>query len=176
MIEQLAIPGTYRVDGRLARDERGAFRKVLDTVADDIPVEFRALTEVAISHNAVAGTLRGMHWQADPAGQTKVVWAASGSVLDVLVDVRPDSPAYGTWVSVELTADAATALLIPTGVAHGFQTLEDATSVVYLMSGGYAPDSARTLRFDDPAVGIAWPLPVSIMSQTDRAGASWPVS
>ncbi len=176
MIAQLAIPGTYRVDGRLARDERGAFRKVLDTVADDIPSQFRELTEVAISHNSVAGTLRGMHWQADPDGQTKVVWAASGRVLDVLVDVRPESPAFGTWLSVELAAEEATALLVPTGVAHGFQTLEDASSIVYLMSGGYAPDSARTLRYDDPAVGISWPLPVSVMSQTDRAGSSWPVS
>jgi dTDP-4-dehydrorhamnose 3,5-epimerase len=176
MIEALAIPGAFRLDGRVARDERGAFRKILDGVADDIPAEFRELTEVAISHNRVAGTVRGLHWQADPFGQTKVVWAASGRVVDVLVDVRPDSPGYGSWVSVELSAEESSAVLVPTGVAHGFQTLDDLTSVVYLMRGGYSPASARTLRWDDPAVGIDWPLPVSVLSQNDRSGAAWPVS
>jgi len=176
MIEPLAIPGTFRLDGVVARDERGGFRKILDTVADDIPADFRELTEVAISHNSVAGTVRGLHWQADPFGQTKVVWVASGRVLDVLVDVRPDSPAYGRWLSVELAAEESIGLLVPTGVAHGFQTLEDATSVVYLMHGGYSPSSARTLRFDDPTVGIDWPLPVSVISENDRLGGAWPVS
>jgi dTDP-4-dehydrorhamnose 3,5-epimerase len=176
VIEPLAIPGAFRLSGRVARDERGAFRKVLDAVADDIPAEFRELTEVAISHNRVAGTVRGMHWQADPHGQTKVVWAASGRLVDVLVDVRPHSPAYGTWVSVELDGEEADAVLVPTGVAHGFQTLDDLTSVVYLMSGGYSPESGRTLRYDDPAVGVVWPLPVSVVSENDRSGAAWPAS
>lgn len=176
MIEPLAIPGAFRLEGRVARDERGAFRKILDVVADDIPTEFRELTEVAISHNSVAGTVRGLHWQADPFGQTKVVWAASGRLVDVLVDIRPESPEYGSWLSVELSADDASAVLIPTGVAHGFQTLDDATSVVYLMRGGYAPESARTLRYDDPTIGIDWPLPVSVISQNDRSGSAWPVS
>lgn len=176
MIEPLAIPGAFRIEGRLAPDERGAFRKVLDAVTDDIPAEFTGLTEVAISHNRAAGTVRGLHWQADPHGQTKVVWVASGRVIDVLVDVRPDSHAYGTHVAVELAADAATALLVPTGVAHGFQTLEDDTGVVYLMGGGYHPTSARTLRWDDPTIGIAWPRPASVISDNDRLGALWPVS
>src|SRR4051812_821236 len=164
MIEALAIPGAFRTEGRVAGDERGAFRKVLDGVADEIPAEFRELTEVAISHNRLAGTVRGLHWQADPFGQTKVVWVASGRILDVLVDVRPESPAYGSWASVELSADDAGAILVPTGVAHGFQTLEDDTRVVYLMRGGYAPLSAVTLRWDDPAIAIDWPRPVSLFS------------
>lgn len=176
MIDSLAIPGAYRLDGRIARDERGQFRKILDAVADDIPAEFRELTEVAVSHNTAAGTVRGLHWQADPFGQTKVVWAASGRLIDVLVDVRPESPAYGRWVSIELDAEESTAVLVPSGVAHGFQTLQDLTSVVYLMRGAYSPESARTLRFDDPAVGVDWPLPVSVISQSDRAGAAWPAS
>ncbi|MEP6480443.1 MAG: dTDP-4-dehydrorhamnose 3,5-epimerase family protein [Rhodoglobus sp.] len=175
MIEPLAIPGTFRMAGRIARDERGSFRKVFDSVADDIPGDFRGLTEVAISHNTVAGTIRGMHWQADPHAQTKVVWVAAGRIVDVLVDVRPTSPAYGNWLSVELSADAADALLVPFGVAHGFQTLDDNSSVIYLMGGGYAPESARTLRWDDPTVAIDWPLPVSIVSESDSAGAAWPV-
>lgn len=176
MIESLAIPGALRLSGRVARDDRGAFRKILDGVADEIPAEFRELTEVAISHNSVAGTVRGLHWQADPFAQTKVVWAASGHLMDVLVDVRPESPAYGHWVAVDLSGDESSAVLIPAGVAHGFQTLEDVTSVVYLMGGGYAPDSARTLSFDDPALGIAWPLPVTVISDNDRSGSAWPVS
>jgi dTDP-4-dehydrorhamnose 3,5-epimerase len=176
MIEALPIPGAFRMDGRVAHDERGAFRKVFDAVADDIPFDFRELTEVAISHNSSAGTVRGLHWQADPFGQTKVVWAASGRLVDVLVDVRPESPAYGRWVSIELSSEEPGAVLIPTGVAHGFQTVEDATSVVYLMRGTYAPESARTLRWDDAAVGIHWPLPVSVISDNDRKGAAWPLS
>jgi dTDP-4-dehydrorhamnose 3,5-epimerase len=176
MIEALAIPGAFRIEGRVASDERGAFRKVFDGVADDIPADFRELTEVAISHNRVAGTVRGMHWQADPLGQTKVVWVASGRIVDVLVDVRPESPAYGSWLSVELSGEEAGAILVPTGVAHGFQTLEDDTSVVYLMRGGYAPQSARTLRWDDPTIAIDWPRPVSVISENDRRGATWPVS
>jgi dTDP-4-dehydrorhamnose 3,5-epimerase len=176
MIEALAIPGAFRIEGRVAGDERGAFRKVFDGLSDDIPADFRELTEVAISHNPLAGTLRGMHWQADPHAQTKVVWVASGRVIDALVDVRPESPAYGTWLSVELSDQEATALLVPTGVAHGFQTLEDDTSVVYLMRGGYAAQGVRILRWDDPTIGIAWPRPVSVISENDRRGASWPVS
>lgn len=174
MITALAIPGAFALTGHRAPDDRGAFRKVLDAVADDIPAEFRDLTEVAISHNTLAGTLRGLHWQADPHGQTKVVWVASGAVLDVLVDVRPESPAYGSHVAVELSADHADALLVPTGVAHGFQTLVPDTALVYLMGGGYAPQSARTLRFDDPELGIAWPLPVGAISENDRTAAGWP--
>jgi len=176
MIEALAIPGAFRIEGSLARDERGAFRKVFDSVGDDIPAGFRELTEVAISHNSLAGTIRGMHWQVDPLGQTKVVWVAAGRMIDVLVDVRPDSPAYGRWVSVELSEDGAGAVLVPTGVAHGFQTLEDRTSVVYLMRGAYAPASARTLRWDDSAIAIDWPHPVCVVSDSDRRGATWPVS
>jgi dTDP-4-dehydrorhamnose 3,5-epimerase len=176
MIEALAIPGAFRMEGRVAGDERGAFRKVFDGVADEIPADFRELTEVAISHNRVAGTLRGMHWQADPLGQTKVVWVASGRIIDVLVDARPESPAYGSWVSIELSGEGAGAILVPTGVAHGFQTLEDDTSVVYLMRGAYAPQSARTLRWDDPAIAIDWPRPVSVISENDRRGPAWPVS
>jgi len=176
MIEALAIPGAFRIEGRVAGDERGAFRKVFDGVADDIPADFRDLTEAAISHNRLAGTLRGMHWQADPDGQTKVIWVASGRIIDVLVDVRPDSPAYGSSLSIELSDEVASAVLIPTGVAHGFQTLEDDTGVVYLMRGGYAAPSGRTLRWDDPTIGIVWPRPVSVISESDRRGASWPVS
>ena len=176
MIEALAIPGAFRIEGRVAGDERGTFRKVVDSVADDIPTDFRELTEVAISHNSVAGTLRGMHWQADPRGQTKVVWVASGRIIDVLVDARSESPAYGSWLSIELSGEGAGAILVPKGVAHGFQTLEDDTSVVYLMQGAYAPQSALTLRWDDPTIAIDWPRPVSVISENDRQGAAWPVS
>jgi dTDP-4-dehydrorhamnose 3,5-epimerase len=176
VIEALAIPGAFRLAGTRTSDERGAFRKIIDRVANEIPAEFREPTEVAISHNRVAGTLRGMHWQADPFGQSKVVWVATGRIVDVLVDVRPDSPAYGRWISVALSAADAGAVLVPTGVAHGFQTLENDSSVVYLMNGAYAPDSARTLRWDDPTIAIDWPMPASAVSVNDRRGAAWPVS
>lgn len=176
MITPLDIPGAFRVDGHAASDARGSFRKPLDALRDAIPSEFRTFDEVAASDNRRAGTLRGMHFQTEPHGQTKVVWVASGAIFDAFVDLRPDSPAYGAWIGIELDVAEPTALLLPAGVAHGFQTLVDDTTVVYQMRGAYKPDLARTLRWDDESIGIDWPIPVQVISEKDAAGESWPVS
>lgn len=124
-----------------------------------------------LSYNKRQRTLRGMHWQAPPSTEVKLVRAARGAVYDVIVDLRPDSATYLQHVGVELTSDNGRMLYIPEGFAHGFQSLEDETEVVYQMSEFYAPEQARGARWNDPAFGIAWPLPDPIMNDRDR---TWP--
>lgn len=112
--------------------------------------------------------IRGLHWQADPSPEIKLVRCSRGAIWDVLVDVRKSSPAFGTWQSFELSADNHRQLYVPAGVAHGFQCLENGSEVSYLMGGVYVPNLARGLRWNDPTVGIEWPIPTPKMSQRDR--------
>jgi dTDP-4-dehydrorhamnose 3,5-epimerase len=129
-----------------------------------------------VSFNKRKGTLRGMHWQAPPCTEAKLVRATRGAILDVIVDLRPDSPSYLRHVAVELTASNAQMLYIPKGFAHGFQTLEDDTEVFYQMSEFHAPDYARGARWNDPAFGgIAWPLADPIMNDRDRTWPDFPI-
>ena len=123
------------------------------------------------SYNRRAGTLRGMHFQKTPHGEAKVVRCVRGAVWDVIIDLRPDSPSYMNWQGFELTGDNGRSLYIPIGFAHGFQTLEDETDVLYLISAPFVPGVGEGVRHDDPAFGIDWPLPVSVMNDKDR---SWP--
>lgn len=115
------------------------------------------------------GSLRGMHWQAEPKPEIKLVRCLAGRVLDVVMDVCPGSPTFGRWQAVELSAQNMRALYIPGGFAHGFQCLEDACELFYLMSEFYHPDLARGVRWDDPLAGIIWPLPVINLSARDAA-------
>jgi dTDP-4-dehydrorhamnose 3,5-epimerase len=112
-----------------------------------------------------------LHFQAEPHGEAKLVRATRGAVFDVAVDVRPDSATFGAWVAFELSQDNRLALYIPSGCAHGMQTLVDHTEVFYQMSSPYQPGAGRGVRWDDPALGIAWPLAVSVMSKQDT---QWP--
>lgn len=115
------------------------------------------------------GSVRGLHFQAEPVPETKLVRCFAGRVFDVAVDVRPDSPQFGQWTSVELSADAATAIYIPAGFAHGFQCLDDRCELFYLMSESYRPELARGVRWDDPSIGILWPEPLDRLSPRDAA-------
>lgn len=123
------------------------------------------------SYNVSKGTLRGMHYQKAPNGEVKLVRVVQGAILDVIIDLRPDSPTYLKWEGFELTAENARTLYVPVGFAHGFQTLVDETHVTYQVSHPYTPGAEGGLRHDDPAFGIDWPLPVSSISDKD---ASWP--
>ncbi len=114
------------------------------------------------------GMVRGMHWQADPRPEVKLVRCSAGAIWDVVVDVRPKSPTYGRWEAFELTADNGRQLYIPGGFAHGFQCLADGSEVAYMMGESYVPELARGLRWDAPEVGIAWPLPDPFLSERDR--------
>lgn len=117
------------------------------------------------------GTVRGMHYQVAPAEEAKLVRCTHGSVFDVLVDLRPDSPTFGRWFGATLSADNARMLYVPPLCAHGYQTLEDESEILYLTSAVYAPAAVRGLRFDDPTVDITWPLPPQSVSEQDL---KWP--
>jgi dTDP-4-dehydrorhamnose 3,5-epimerase len=124
-----------------------------------------------VSYNHRKGTLRGMHFQVEPHGETKLVRCTQGAIYDVIIDLRPDSPTYRKWVGVELTADNFRMLFVPKMFAHGFQTLAEESVVTYQVGQFYTPGSERGIRFDDPAFQIQWPLEVSVISDKDK---SWP--
>jgi dTDP-4-dehydrorhamnose 3,5-epimerase len=118
------------------------------------------------------GTIRGMHYQEAPALEAKLVRCTRGAMFDVVLDLRPGSPTYGQWYGVELTPQNGRMLYVPEHCGHGYQTLEDNTEMFYMTSAFYTPGAARGVRFDDPAFGIAWPLPASVVSEQDR---NWPL-
>jgi dTDP-4-dehydrorhamnose 3,5-epimerase len=165
------LPGVWVIEPELLGDERGWFARTFDTHEfeqrglDAAPVQCNA------SFNARRDTLRGMHYQADPHGESKLVRCVRGAIFDVAVDLRPDSPTFARWHGVELSAENRLAFYIPAGLAHGFQTLVDGCEVHYQMGYRYVPDAARGVRFDDPAFGIDWPAPAGelIVSDRDRA-------
>lgn len=165
------IPGVVLMDLEPHKDERGWFARA--TCADEIG---RAgldprVHQTSLSFNAQRGTLRGLHWQADPFGETKIVRVLTGAIADVVVDVRPDSRTYLKHMQLELDGPGR-AILLPPGVAHGFQTLTDNALVLYQMSVPYREDAARGLRWDDPRLDIDWPIPSPILSERDSA---WPL-
>lgn len=127
------------------------------------------LAQCDISFNPKKGTLRGMHLQVKPFEEAKLVRCTRGSLFDVIVDLRPDSPTYKKQLSVVLTSENRRMLFVPEGFAHGFLTLEDATEVFYQISEFYMPESQRGFRWDDPAFAIAWPAKVKLISERDRS-------
>ncbi len=162
------ILGSFLVDIERKPDARGYFSRVF--CADEFEQHGLPghLPQASISRNIRAGTVRGMHFQWPPSREAKLVRCERGSVLDVIVDLRPDSVTYLQKMSVELTMEAANMLFMPAGVAHGFQTLTDDTVVHYQMSDVFAPALADGLPWHDPAFGIRWPLPISVIADRDR--------
>jgi dTDP-4-dehydrorhamnose 3,5-epimerase len=167
--EETAIPGAWIVATEPVHEERGWFARTFAAG------EFRergldaSVEQCNLSFNHRAGTLRGLHWQADPHGEAKLVRCVRGSVFDVIVDVRPGSSTERRWAAVELSADNGRSLYVPAGLAHGFQTLEDDTLLHYQMSHEYVPSHTRGIRWDDPAIGIEWPgAGERIISERDR--------
>jgi dTDP-4-dehydrorhamnose 3,5-epimerase len=153
----LKLEGAFIVELEPREDERGSFARVWcreELVANRLEPE---LAQCSVSHNPLAGTLRGMHFQRAPHEETKVVRCTRGSIFDVIVDLRPDSPTYTAWFGATLDAEHGTAMYVPKGFAHGFQTLVDDTDVLYMISHPYAPEAASGIRWDDPAVAIDWP-------------------
>jgi len=166
---RLALPGAFRIELERIEDERGFFARTF--CAD----EFRAhglitdFVQHSVSFNARKGALRGLHYQADPHAETKLVRCTSGAAFDVLVDLRRSSPAFGRWHAETLSADNHVMLYIPAGCAHGFQALADHTELCYAIAPAYVPGAARGIAFDDPALAISWPLPHPILSAADRS-------
>ncbi len=166
------IPGPSFVDMVELSDERGFFaRSFCRDEFVDAGLE-PAVAQCNVSFNHVAGTLRGMHFQTAEAPEAKLVRCTRGAILDVIVDMRPGSPTLGQHVAVELTADNHRALYVPPLFAHAYQTLQDATEVHYQVSQPYTPNTERGLRFDDPVLGIEWPMTPTVMSDKDR---NWPL-
>ena len=154
-----------------ARDGRGSFARTFcarEMAAAGLATQF---VQASYSHTDRAGTVRGMHFQRAPHEEVKLIRCIAGAIYDVLVDIRPASPTYMRWEAYELAAGDGRQLYVPTGFAHGFQSLAPATEVAYMMTAFYAPESAAGLRHDDPAFRIAWPLPVTEISAKDRG---WP--
>lgn len=163
------IAGAWIIEMESHEDERGWFTRTW--CAEEFAKHGLGTRWVQHNHTftKMRGSVRGMHWQAEPKPEIKLVRCLAGRVLDVVVDVRSDSPTFGRWEAVELSARNMRALYIPAGFAHGFQCLEDSCELFYLMSEFYDADLARGVRCDDPHVGIEWPLPVISLSDRDAA-------
>lgn len=171
-IIETILAGAYLVELDKHEDERGFFARAYcqkEFAAAGINSE---IVQANYSRNTYAGTLRGMHYQVDPAPETKFVRCVRGSIQDVIVDLREHSPTYQQHLSFELSAENGRALFVPASCAHGFQTLEDNADVLYLVSGFYTPACERGLRHDDPALSIDWPMPVAHISEKD---SQWPL-
>jgi dTDP-4-dehydrorhamnose 3,5-epimerase len=166
------LAGAYIVDLEPRSDERGFFaRAFCGNEFGDHNMK-TTVAQANMSFNYNKGTLRGMHYQVPPAAETKFIRCVRGGIYDVIVDMRPESPTFLQHIGVELTADNRRALYIPEMFAHGFQTLSDDTEVLYLVGEFYTPGYERGLRYDDPALKLEWPLPVSVISEKD---ANWPL-
>ncbi len=169
--EATPLPGAYVIEAEPVSDDRGFFTR---TWCAEEAGRLRLDTRVAqcsLSRNRLRGTIRGLHFQLPPHAEAKVVRCVRGTLYDVLVDLRGESRTFGSWFAVELTAENLKAMYIPAGFAHGFQTLEDETEVLYQISVPYWPEAARGLRWDDPTLAIPWPLPAAALSPRD---AGWP--
>ena len=163
------IAGVLELVGQPFADHRGAFLNAYriqepafaDTWGD------RPIAQVNLSRTEAVGTVRGLHLQAPPHSEAKLVRCLRGRVMDVAVDLRPGSATYGQWHAVELSPDAANALMVPEGCAHGFQVLDAGSELLYLHSGAWVPEAETGVRFDDPQLAIAWPLPPTGLSERD---------
>ena len=169
--QQTELNGAYVVDIERHSDERGFFAR--SYCADEFANHGLVWhwPQCNISFNAQKGTLRGLHYNAAPHAEAKLVRCTMGSIYDVIVDLRPHSETWMGWIGVELDAASRRALYVPAGFAHGFITLSDDTEVFYQMSARYVPEAARGLYFCDPALGVRWPIPVQVISERD---ASYP--
>lgn len=164
----LAIDGAWSIQVEANADDRGFFARTWcreEFVAHGIA---HGMVQASVSFNHRAGTLRGMHFSWPPAREGKLVSCNRGRIHDVLLDLRPASPSFGMHDSVELDPGRHDAVYVPPGVAHGFQTLADACEVHYMMTQTHLPQHAGGVRYDDPAFGIRWPLPVSAIAERDR--------
>lgn len=170
-LRRTQINGVFELEAQPFADHRGAFLNAfraeepafMDSWGD------RGIAQVNLSRSETVGTIRGLHLQAPPHSEAKLVRCLKGRVWDVAVDLRGESATYGQWQAVELSPELGNALLIPEGCAHGFQVLEPGSELLYLHSGAWVPEAETGVRWDDPTLAIAWPLAATELSQRDRA-------
>ena len=162
------LPGVFEIHLEVKPDDRGFFARAW------CQEEFEArglnprLVQCSLSFNTRKGTLRGIHYQAAPYAEAKLVRCTRGAIYDVVLDLRPESPRFKQSIAVILTAEKRNMIYVPEGCAHGFLTLEGKTEVFYQMSEFYSAESARGVRFDDPAFGMTWPEKIEVISERDR--------
>lgn len=167
------IPGNILIDISAFRDGRGSFEVFWeDDLLRNSGVLFRPESAYH-SYNLKRNTVRAFHYQTMPHGQTKLVSCVAGRIWDVAVDLREHSPTFLRWAAVELEAGSGRSHLIPAGCAHGFATLEDDSTVAYLVEGAYQPSAARVLRWNDATLNVLWPMSHPILSDKDRAAPFW---
>lgn len=173
---ETAIAGAFLIEVERREDERGFFARSF------CENEFRAhgleprVAQCNISWNGAAGTLRGLHYQAAPHGETKIVRCTNGGIWDVILDLRPESATYRQWTGVDLTDENRRAIYIPHGVAHGFITRTDDAEVLYMMGEAYVEGAARGVVWNDPAFAIQWPVEPVVISERDRSYPRWTLS
>jgi dTDP-4-dehydrorhamnose 3,5-epimerase len=166
------VKGAKVIDPSPHQDPRGRFfrawcaREFAESDLNFVPVQAN------LGFSTSSGTVRGMHYQAAPACEAKLVRCTRGAIFDVVLDLRTESPSYGIWYGVELSAENGRMLFLPEGCAHGYQTLEEDTEMYYMTSAFYTPSAVRGVRFDDPAFAIKWPFAATVVSEQDR---NWPL-
>jgi dTDP-4-dehydrorhamnose 3,5-epimerase len=171
IFRETPLAGVWLLEPERFEDERGFFARTWDRRAFEERGLDPRIEQCSVSYNHRRGTVRGMHFQIAPRAEIKLVRVTRGAIHDVIVDLRPGSPTYTRRFEVTLTAENGRQLYIPEGMAHGLQTLADETEIFYQISDAYSPEHARGYRWDDPAFGIVWPEPVTVISERDR---SWP--
>ena len=169
IFKKTALKDAWIIDLNKLTDERGFFaRSFCIKEFEDHGIKF-PIAQSNVSYNYKKQTLRGMHYQLEPHGEAKLVRCTKGSIHDVIIDVRSDSPTYGKWIGVELSEKNYRMLYVPEGFAHGFITLEDETEVTYQVSEFYTPGAEQGIRWDDPAFSIEWPLEPKVISEKDKS-------
>ena len=166
---ETALAGVHIVEAEPIADARGFFARLWSAEEFAARQLVTRFDHVSVSFNHKGGTLRGMHYQAAPFAETKLVRCIRGAIFDVAVDLRPQSPTFRKWVGVELTADNRRAFYIPAGCAHGFQTLTADVEVLYMIDAPYSAEHGRGVRWNDPAFAIAWPTADRVMNDRDAA-------
>jgi len=165
------LAGACTIDLEKRGDDRGFFARLFcETEFAEAGLETRFL-QINNSLSGSKGTLRGLHYQLPPAAEVKVVRCVRGALWDVILDLRAGSASFGKWFGAELSAENRIMMYVPRGFAHGFVTLTNDAEAIYLVSAAYSPDNERGVRYDDPAVGIEWPLQPAEISEKDR---NWP--
>ena len=168
LFRELSLSGVSLIQLDQHADDRGFFARSFCEKEFTARGLVSSFSQSSISFNRRAGTVRGMHYSLSPHAETKLVRCTAGAIHDVLIDLRPRSPTFLQSIAIELTAENRDALYVPVGLAHGFQTLCDSSEVLYMIDVPHVPGAARGVRWNDPAISVTWPNPITVISDRDR--------
>ncbi|MGC0055127.1 dTDP-4-dehydrorhamnose 3,5-epimerase [Brucella pituitosa] len=168
IVRRLELDGLVEIVPRKFGDDRGFFSETYNAKSFAEAGIDLSFVQDNHSYSAVNGVVRGLHYQLPPFAQDKLVRVPRGAIIDVAVDIRKSSPTFGKWAALEVSAEKWNQILVPKGFAHGFMTLVENTEVIYKVTKYYSPEHDRSIRFDDPAIGIDWPLPTSEVQLSDK--------